>query len=239
MAAHVHTGQDTIYRLSRRSFPQIIRIRTVGARAVNKRREIMALSLVVYRIQIQIPHDPFCILCISQRNITFPKMYESLTGVVFFWYFHRFYPSFLTNARKILKMWKYQSTKLRKLIRNSYRWTRFWFPRTIESEQPVLDGYACNPTVSTPLESSISPLNRVRRLVSVRFNPRRYGKHTNAIVRARIFFSADFEFPRIWYRDLVVGIRRQSLGGGRKFICASFAFISPCVGGKVSSTAIW
>lgn len=104
--------------------------------------------------------------------------------------------------------------KLRKLIRNSYRyWTRFWFPRTIESEQPVLDGYACNPTVSTPLESSISPLNRVRRLVSVRFNPRRYGKHTNAIVRARIFFSADFEFPRIWYRDLVVGIRRQSLTG--------------------------
>lgn len=83
MAAHVHTGQDTIYRLSRRSFPQIIRIRTVGARAVNKRREIMALSLVVYRIQIQIPHDPFCILCISQRNITFPKMYESLIGVVF------------------------------------------------------------------------------------------------------------------------------------------------------------
>lgn len=84
MAAHVHTGQDTIYRLSRRSFPQIIRIRTVGARAVNKRREIMALSLVVYRIQIQILHDPFCILCISQRNITLPKMYrESLTGVVF------------------------------------------------------------------------------------------------------------------------------------------------------------
>lgn len=40
-----HRAQDTIYRLSRRSFPQIIRIRTVGARAVNKRREIVALPL--------------------------------------------------------------------------------------------------------------------------------------------------------------------------------------------------
>lgn len=71
-----HRAQDTIYRLSRRSFPQIIRIRTVGARAVNKRREIVALSP---RTSIQIPYRIiifFCILFaffnITKKNVHYP-----------------------------------------------------------------------------------------------------------------------------------------------------------------------
>lgn len=113
----MHTGQDTIYRLSRRSFPQIIRIRTVGVSApLIKERESGAVS--------------------RSHESSFQQMFlyyrESLTWHCFF---------IITGVKctkDIRKMWKrlIEVLKRRQLLIRSHPRNRAIFVLSIRASKP-------------------------------------------------------------------------------------------------------